>query len=83
MLYSQIWLKFLVDNHQFSLVFSLVRIFFQNEKSKKKRNILSKYSIFSSKNNQFQKELLKKIFSPYLNFDYSQATYFELVFKNI
>jgi len=28
MLYSQIWLKFLVDNHQFSLVFCSARNFF-------------------------------------------------------
>jgi len=71
MLYSQIWLNFLVDNHQFSLVFFLVGNFFQMQKVKIKGNILSKIFHSSNKNSQFQKELFKKILSPYLNSDCS------------
>jgi hypothetical protein len=62
MFYSQIWLKFLVDNHQFSVVFFLVGIFFQNAKSKKKGNIFSKYSVFLAKIASFKNNCLRKSF---------------------
>jgi hypothetical protein len=71
MLYSQIWLNFFVDKHQFSLVFFLVGNFFQNGKSKNKREYCFKIFHSSNKNSQFQKELFEKIFSPDLSSDCS------------